>query len=502
MHTPQALGAPGAVPDTERRVFCSPRLVFALLAVYFIGQVIIRTLTSPSIDLDESEQVLFAQRLSWGYGPDPPLYTWLQMGLFAVFGTGVFALALLKNLLLFGTYVFTYRNARFITGSELCGAAAALSLLFIPTIAWESQRDLTHSVLATTMATASLGCFLRLQGRPGTAWYVLFGLAVGAGLLAKFNFALWLLGLLCAALLEPRLRKAVWDWRMGLALALCVLMVTPYGLWVVENHDRAFGNVSKLAVGQASWAKTVLVGLGNLVVAVGSVLGPMLLIYLAVFARSRPREPLPDRTALYVKLILRAILFIFATSLLLILVFRATGFRERWFQSLLVAAPVAVVAWLSNRFEPRRAKWLMSISVMVMAVIICVIPGRIVFGEKLKREEPLMRPYAEVGGQIRSAVPESAVVVADTVLLAGNLRLALPGHEVLGPRSGAPRQPDTRPLVFVWDARKTTEMPAVLRKWADTARPGGVEKGAARYLSGTYYHHTSKRLRIGLLLVE
>ncbi len=502
MQTPQAVSSPGAVPQNEQRWFASPRWVLARLAGYFVLQVVIRTLTSPSVDLDESEQVLFAQRLSWGYGPDPPLYTWLQMGLFAAFGTGVFALALLKNTLLLGTYALTYRNARFITGSDLCGAAAAFSLLLIPTIAWESQRDLTHTVLATTMAAASLACFFRLQERRGIRWYVLFGLAAGAGLLAKFNFALWILGLLGAALVEPKLRKSVLDWRMGLALIVCVLMATPYGLWILEHRNTAFGNVSKLAVGKTSWAYTVLTGLKNLVTAVVSVLGPLALIYGAIFVKARADVPLPERTRVYGKVILRAVLFILGTILLLVLLFRATGFRERWFQSLLVSAPVAAVALLSNRLDSCRVKWLAGIAVTVMIVVAGVVPGRIFFGEKLKREEPLMRPYAEVGRQIRPEISRSAVVVADTVLLAGNLQLALPSNEVLVPASGQSRDVGAAPVVLVWDTRKQTEMPAALRSWAESARPGAIQNASPRYFSSTYYHHTSKRLRLAVLLLQ
>ncbi|MEY2467302.1 MAG: hypothetical protein QOD03_1823, partial [Verrucomicrobiota bacterium] len=112
--------------------------LFGVLLGYFALQIVLRVLISSSVDLDESDQFVLTQKLSWGYGSQPPLYTWLQFFFFNIFGMSVFSAALLKNLLLFCTYLFTYLNARLITRSHLCGVAAAASLVFIPQIVWES----------------------------------------------------------------------------------------------------------------------------------------------------------------------------------------------------------------------------------------------------------------------------------------------------------------------------------------------------------------------------
>ena len=74
-----------------------------IIGVYFAVQVAVRVFISPSLGKDEAEQVLLAQEWAWGYGSQPPLYTWMAILLFRVFGEGVLALALLKNLLLAGS---------------------------------------------------------------------------------------------------------------------------------------------------------------------------------------------------------------------------------------------------------------------------------------------------------------------------------------------------------------------------------------------------------------
>src|SRR5262245_21622617 len=76
------------------------------LLVYFGAHLLSRVLVSDALELDEAEQTLWTQQLHAGYGAQPPLYTWLQWGVFQLFGVSVFSLALLKNLLLALTYTF------------------------------------------------------------------------------------------------------------------------------------------------------------------------------------------------------------------------------------------------------------------------------------------------------------------------------------------------------------------------------------------------------------
>lgn len=86
--------------------------LFGGLLIYFALQLAARVWASGSVELDEAEQLIWTQHLRLGYGPQPPLYTWVQWAFFEVFGVSVFALALLKNLLLLGTYSFTFLDRK------------------------------------------------------------------------------------------------------------------------------------------------------------------------------------------------------------------------------------------------------------------------------------------------------------------------------------------------------------------------------------------------------
>ncbi|HEB95338.1 MAG TPA: glycosyltransferase, partial [Sedimenticola thiotaurini] len=144
------------------RRYPNPRGLLLLLAGYFLLQWLLRVVLGGGYEMDEAEQLILGQRLQLGYSPDPPLYTWLQIPLLRLFGEGVVALSLLKNLLLFGLYACSWFVARHAGLGRDQAALAALSLLLLPGIGWESQRDLTHTVLVTTLAAATLWAALAL----------------------------------------------------------------------------------------------------------------------------------------------------------------------------------------------------------------------------------------------------------------------------------------------------------------------------------------------------
>src|SRR5216683_3026483 len=169
--------------------------------------------------MDDAQESLLAQKWSWGYGPQPPLYTWLVIIFSNIFGLSSFTMALLKNALLFGIYLLTYFIARRMTRSHLVAVSAAVALQFMPSIAYEAHRELTHSILASFMVLATLLVFLRLRetdvwrvanDNEGTTptqarslsgptisreagWgdYLLLGVLGGLGMLSKYNYSIF-----------------------------------------------------------------------------------------------------------------------------------------------------------------------------------------------------------------------------------------------------------------------------------------------------------------------
>ena len=97
-----------------------------LFLAYFSLQILLRTAIGRGLGIDEAELMLTARTLEWGYGAQPPLYSWIQHGLFALFGETIFALALLKNSFLCLTYLALFSLLRSHYDREVAGAGDAL----------------------------------------------------------------------------------------------------------------------------------------------------------------------------------------------------------------------------------------------------------------------------------------------------------------------------------------------------------------------------------------
>jgi 4-amino-4-deoxy-L-arabinose transferase-like glycosyltransferase len=499
--------------DTERGSFITTGQFLGLLLGYFLLQIILRLWISSSLDLDESEQLVLTQKLSWGYGSQPPLYTWIQFLFFKVFGPSVFGLSLLKNILLFCTYLLTYLNARLITGRPICGMAAAASLLFIPQIVWESQRDLTHSVLAAMLACATLYCFLRLRAKPSVAAYALFGLCAGLGVLSKYNFALLLVALMLAAISMREFRAVVFNRRMLVAGMIAVLLILPNLTWALEHRDLALRAAGKFRIQESShWFGAVVSGLKGLIVCSVTFFAPLAIVYALIFGKRRASDGVAERSICGV-LLWRMLLASYGLIVLAILIFRISDVRDRWLLPILVTSPVLAVVWLQHRLDAGRLKWIFGIGSAVMVLATFALEGRIIWAEQLHRTQPWNRPYDALAQEMKSTLAPASAVITDTTLLAGNLRLQLPDKTFTPPELAGLFTESNATIAFAWDAggdseaRKNTRLQA--RDWpppdnlSDFAMKTGLglKETQARYFSATFKYHKTRQMKAGTLVI-
>ncbi len=218
-----------------------------LFVAYFAMQALVRILIGPALELDEAEAFWFARHLALGYNAQPPLYFWLQWGMFQVFGEGILALALLKAALLSTTLIVLYRLFLIAVPPFVAGIAAA-SLSLLPQVVWEAQRALTHSVLVLTMAVILFAVMWTVLEMGRWRDHLALGLVIGLGLLSKYNFVLLPLGLLATAMVLPDLRRHLRPGRLLVSLGLALLVVAPFMLWSMQNAGVAGGSLHKLGL--------------------------------------------------------------------------------------------------------------------------------------------------------------------------------------------------------------------------------------------------------------
>ena len=71
------------------RLAARPGSLYLLLAAYFTVNLLLRLAGPASLELDEGQQLYFAQWLAVGYDSQPPFYNWLQYWFVQLFGSSV-----------------------------------------------------------------------------------------------------------------------------------------------------------------------------------------------------------------------------------------------------------------------------------------------------------------------------------------------------------------------------------------------------------------------------
>ena len=426
------------------------------LALYFGLHLISRVLVSPSLELDEAEQLLHLQALSLGYGFQPPLYTWLQALVFAFTGPGVFGLALLKAVLLWLTWWAMYKMARLFYEAK-DALAIGLSLALFPQFLWESQRDLTHTVLLVACVALAWLVLLRShvqhadsptmeakQHVSASPWgeAALLGLLVGAAIVAKYSAGLWLAILvLSIAIAGGSLRHWLAPRPFAFVALVAFMVVLPHGLWLLNNLSEVVAPIqAKLGMEGASAASATLApkygtALISLLQALGGFTG--LWVFITTLALGwhwlgqkagvgdTTEEPINPGGSQTLPPFWKTYLLLFLAALLAMIGFAdATEFKDRWMQPFLVILPLAFAQLaFKNELPPavRRAWTASAIALMLLASVL--MPLRTVLGTQTGELSRLAIPYEELAQALKQDHPEVQGIVAPQGLVAGNLAL-------------------------------------------------------------------------------
>lgn len=464
------------------------RLPLALLFGWFAAQVALRVLVSDSLELDEAEQMLATRTLALGYGAQPPLYTWIQYAFFGVFGVSVFSLALAKNAMLFAAWTFTLLAARCVMPARAAWLAT-LSMLWLVALSWDAQRDLTHTVLATTIAAAVAWAFVRVARHPGVAAHVVLGVAAGLAVLAKYNNVAFLVVLAGTAFVVPRLRRRVFSMRLAWAFAFAALVVAPHALWLLDHWQLASaGTLEKMGAEPgrttpAAW----LQGFASAALALVAFATPFWIVVLAFFGRRAWSGPVDASAARFA----RAWLLLFVAMLAAMVVFGGvTHFKPRWFVPGLFALPAMFFASRPALAEGARAdayrRTTLAFGVLLFVLLAAKVP---VEGRYLEPGD-LNEPIGALAAALRADGFERGVVVTGERRLAGRLRAHFPASTIVLAGERAPDRARGEPRLVVASGERIDALLARLGSEAAASRVRRIELpylyGAQRPLRARY----------------
>ncbi len=455
----------------------APHAVFMLLAVYFAVNFLVRMALPGSLERDEAQQILLSQWLSAGYDTQPPFYNWLQYGLIRLTGPSVFAISILKNGMLFAAYLAYGLAARTVLKDRDLAIIATLSLLTIPQIAFEAQRDLTHTVAVVFAAALFLYGFLRTLASPTALSYLVTGVAIGIGMIAKYNFALLPAAGLLAILFDREWRQRLFDWRLGLTAAAALVIVLPHALWLLDHLALASGGtMDKLSDGSTGISSQILEGLLSLATAILGFSAVTVAVFAIVFRGDLWKALSAGNrwTAL-----IEAMMAFFLLALLLLILFAgAAHIKDRWLTPLLLVLPLYLclkieAAGLGNALQLKRfAPIAAAIMIAVPAILFIRVAAAGLTGDYQK----LNVPYDAFARHIAEEGVTPAVILADDTHLAGNLRLQFPGVPVVS-EDYAGFAPDVdwsaqSPVMVVWRNEDGSPAEAPQALLADAARFG------------------------------
>lgn len=424
---------------------------------YFIFQIMVRLLTTNIAVLDESEQIMLSQYFSLGYNEQPPLYTWLQMGVFKLTGTSIFGLSLLKNTLLCLTYLFTYQLGMLLMEDKLKASLSAVSLFLFPQMVWDAQVDQTHTVFLTTATAMTVYLFFYIAKKEEISWwyFIFFGISAGVGLLAKYNFVLVLVALGGVALLLPEYRKRFYTKSLLLAILIAFCMVLPHFLWFISHLDVATNRtVERMSAGQTgSHIINFLKGSGDLVLSTLVSLLPFGLFFTVYF-----KKRFVWQTNFETKALMGYVAIIFAFLFLMVALSGTTHIKERWLQPYLVLVPLFLflhVKHIDAKFM-RRFVLISLVAPIIVSLIVLIRPWLIDVRGKPTRAS---YPFEEVSMLMKEQlVPaKNRLFYAEDKYFGGNLKLFFPDATVITP--SLPHQPYQlgKEVVVFWENEKPAD---------------------------------------------
>ena len=472
--------------QTDRKDLTLKFLFF--LGCYFALHIVLRVTLSDSFDYDEAEQIVLGQWLLPGYTDQPPLYTWIQYSLFQLFGKTVFAVSLLKNTLLFLTYCTFYLSAKQILKDNRAAILATVSLLLIPQIAWESQRDMTHTTLVLFAASATLLQILRTIKNQSIVNYCLLGLVLGIGILAKANYALFLVVLTLALITLPEGRKLLFSKKIFLSLSIALAVSGNYLLWISGHLDISLSATEKFTRLENNYPWR---GLRSLTSNSLLFLTPLWIVYLLTF----PKDFLKSQRAnkgFDTRFLNKYFLFLGLVLLGMVLVMQVAYVKDRWLQPLLFVTPIFFFNRMPpHSITPRKFKVFLTITTTTALAIYLALTFRVMGVSYTKNFCRLNFPFGVMAEDVRKAGFSRGLIISDNRFIAGNMHIQLPDTIALIPGynfESLTNNSGYTTAAVMWDIFASPYIPPKLAEFVEKTYHIKVPDYPVKYYEHLYKH--------------
>jgi len=430
----RASGISGLYRQLSRSLVKNPNTVIALFGVYFLIQIAVRLLLPPALRIDEAQQVLFAQWLALGYDAQPPLYNWYQQAIFAIFGTSMLGLAVAKNLVLFLVFATYVKLADLVLKEKSLILVASLAFFFSPQLFWQAQRDLTHTTMLMLTSLWSIYLSVRLLQKPTTMGYILTGVAVGLGMLSKYNFILILPAIFLAVWLHPKGRERIFDWRILLTVGISLVVFLPHSIWLFENLQFASDVTLRRMAEEAPESRWMQILTGITHVFSGSAIVMILPLLVLFTSRGKQAGTRTDeqQASPWLRFFLHYFIALSAVLLIVIVATTMTEVRDRWLLPLVMPFPILAALWLEQRsFDPTVfVRKVLPVCLVVMAILPVALIGSVPVQAMLGKISRSNNDWQVFRQHLQEKGISPCLIVTSDWYTGGNLRFIFPDTKV------------------------------------------------------------------------
>ena len=265
-----AISASDVEPATDGVL--GPRGLAAFLALHLLVWTVVATIAgiSGAVHHDMTEAYDWGREFQLGYAKHPPVFAWIAGAWFSVLPRIDWAFYMLSALNAAGGLAGVWALAGRLLPRPQQNAALLLTAL-TPFFNILAVTFNANAILLLVWPWTVYGFVRSIQSlKPGDA--VLFGVLAAAAMGAKYSSILLLGACLVAALLHPRARAYFASPAPYLAVAACLLILTPHLVWALGHRLTTVNYV---------FEKQALAHKAALIIAGASLLGSLALIGLA-----------------------------------------------------------------------------------------------------------------------------------------------------------------------------------------------------------------------------
>lgn len=217
-------------------------ILAALMVIKFLLQYAV---IAPIYELHRDEYLHLDQgrHLDWGYVSVPPLTSLFSWIIFRL-GGSEFWVKFFPALFGALTMLFTWKIVRELKGGPFAASLATIAVLVSAILRLNTLfQPNSFDVLIWTVVYYLLICYVnRKQGS-----YLLWaGVAIGIGMLNKYNVAFLVIGLAISLMMVPE-RRLLWKGATWIAAALTLLVMIPNIIWQYVHDFPVVGHMKELA---------------------------------------------------------------------------------------------------------------------------------------------------------------------------------------------------------------------------------------------------------------